>query len=213
MLSDNRCRVAVLASGTGSNFEAIAEACRDDGFPARVVCVISDKPDAPVLERARARGVSAHLIQPPSAKAALPPETENAIVNLLRQHDVELVALAGFMRILKGPLLEAFENRIMNIHPSLLPSFKGLDGVGQALDYGAKVVGCTVHFVDRSVDGGAIILQAPVLVEAGDDKERVLEKVHREEHRIYVEAVRLFAEGRLRSEGRRVRIVESSNIK
>ena len=202
-----------MASGTGSNFAAIADACSHDGFPARVVCVVADKPDEPVLDLARTRGVDAQVVEPPTKKAGLPVEIEEKICALLRERRVDLVALAGFMRILKGPLLTEFEGRIMNIHPSLLPSFKGLDAVGQALEYGARVVGCTVHFVDRTIDGGAIILQAPVPVEHNDTEDNVLKKVHGEEHRIYVEAIKLFAEGRLQPDGRRVKILDevSSN--
>ena len=154
-LSEKRCRVVVMASGTGSNFGAIAEACRNGNIPASVAGVITDNPDAGVLELARSYDVEARVIEPPTKKAGLPAETENDIVAVCRELQADLIALAGFMRILKGSLLDTYEGRIMNIHPSLLPSFKGLDGVGQALEYGAKVVGCTVHFVDRSVDGGA----------------------------------------------------------
>lgn len=203
-----RCRVAVLASGTGSNFGAIAEACQRDEFPATAACLISDKPEAPALDLARSYGVEACVIEPPTKKASLPPETEHEIVKVCRSLDVDLIALAGFMRILKGPILDAYEGRIMNVHPSLLPSFKGLHGVRQAIDYGVKIAGCSVHFVDREVDGGAIIQQAALPVEESDTEESFLQKLHTEEHRIYVEAVRLFAEGRLRQEGRRVRILD-----
>jgi phosphoribosylglycinamide formyltransferase-1 len=120
--------------------------------------------------------------------------------------DVDLVALAGFMRILKGPLLERFENRIMNIHPALLPSFPGLHSARQALEYGVKLSGCTVHFVDRSIDGGAIILQSVVPVEDEDDEDSLIGRIHVEEHKTYVRAIELFALGRLKVEGRRVKI-------
>jgi phosphoribosylglycinamide formyltransferase-1 len=213
ILSDTACRVAVLASGTGSNFKAIAEACQHGEIPARVACLITDNPRAPALELARSLGVEAHIIEPPTQKAGLPVETENEIVAVCKNLGVDLVTLAGFMRILKGPLLTEYEGRIMNIHPSLLPSFKGLHAVRQALEYGTKVVGCTVHFVDRTVDGGAIILQAAVPVDEKDTEDAVLDKVHEQEHRIYVRAVKLFAEGRLESAERHVRILDriSSN--
>ena len=206
-----RCRVAVLASGTGSNFGAIAKACQREEIPASVACLISDKPEAPALDLARACGVEARVIEPPTKKASLPPETENEIVNVCRSLDVDLIALAGFMRILKGPLLDAYVGRIMNVHPSLLPSFKGLHSVRQAIDYGVKIAGCSVHFVDREVDGGAIIQQAALPVEESDTEESFLQKLHKEEHRIYVLAVKLFAEGRLRQEGRRVRILDKQS--
>lgn len=198
----------MLASGTGSNFQAIAEACRRDGFPARVACLITDNPQARALDVARSYGVDAHAIQPSTHKAGLPVETEKQMVELCARKGVELIALAGFMRILKGPLLTQYEGRIMNIHPSLLPSFPGLHSIRQALDYGVRVTGCTVHFVDRSVDGGAVILQAAVPVEGDDTEETLLDRVHKEEHRIYVKAIQLFAEGRLRQEGRRVTIMD-----
>ena len=206
-----RCRVAVLASGTGSNFGAIAKACQREEMPAAVACLISDKPGAPAIDLARSYGVEARVVEPPTKKASLPPETENEIVNVCRTLDVDLIALAGFMRILKGPLLDAYVGRIMNVHPSLLPSFKGLHGVRQAIDYGVKIAGCSVHFVDREVDGGAIIQQAALPVEESDTEESFLEKLHKEAHRIYVQAVKLFAEGRLRQEGRRVRILDKQS--
>lgn len=204
-MSDTPCNVAVMASGTGTNFTAIAEACRKGKIQARVVCLVCDNPDAPALERARSFGIKTHILQLPK-KAGLPPEAEHEIIELCRSLNVDLIALAGFMRILKGPLLTEFEGRIMNIHPSLLPSFKGLRGIGQALEYGVKVAGCTVHFVDRSVDGGAIILQSAVPVEEDDTEDTLATKIHEQEHRIYVDAVGLFAQGRLAIEGRRVRI-------
>ena len=207
-MNAKHCRVAVLASGTGSNFGAIAKACQGGEIPATVACLISDNPDAPALELARSYGVEARVIEPPTKKASLPVETENEIVDTCKSFDVDLIALAGFMRILKGPLLDEYQGRIMNVHPSLLPSFKGLHGVRQALDYGVKIAGCSVHFVDREVDGGAIIQQAALPVEENDTEESYLDKLHKEEHRIYVRAVGLFAEGRLRQEGRRVRILD-----
>lgn len=205
-MTGERCRVAVLASGTGSNFKAIAEACRDASFPATVVCLITDNPEAGALGHASALGVPAHTVVPPTKKAGLPAETEQRIADICRRYEADLVVLAGFMRILKGPLLDEFAGRIMNIHPSLLPSFKGLNAVQQALDYGVKVTGCTVHFVDHSIDGGAIILQSTVPIGDDDEPDDVLERVHGVEHKTYVRAVRLFAEGRLRVENRRVLI-------
>lgn len=207
-MSEKPCNVAIFASGTGTNFRAIAEACRGGRISARVACLITDRSDAGALEIARSFEIPSHVIDVKTKKAGLLPEVEQDCVRLCTTHGVDLVALAGFMRILKGPLLNAFDGRIMNIHPSLLPSFKGLDAVQQALDYGAKIVGCTVHFVDQTIDGGAIILQAAVPVGEGQSEDDVLQKVHKEEHRIYVEAIGLFAAGRLRRDGRRVRIVD-----
>jgi phosphoribosylglycinamide formyltransferase-1 len=169
--------------------------------------LITDNPQAGAIGVARSYGIDAHTIQPPTRKAGLPIEIENEIVEWCDRRGIDLIALAGFMRILKGPLLERYAGRIMNIHPSLLPSFPGLHAVRQAIDQGVRVTGCTVHFVDRTVDGGAIILQGAVPVEPDDTEETLLERVHSEEHRIYTEAIRLFAEGRLRQEGKRVRIL------
>lgn len=207
-MTGKKCHVGVLASGTGSNFRAITEACRREEFPAKVVCLVTDNPDAGALRIAGEYGIAAYTVPVTEKKGRLPQEAEEEIARICMSHGVDLVALAGFMRILKGPLLTVFENRIMNIHPALLPSFPGLHSARQAVDYGVKVSGCTVHFVDRSIDGGAIILQAAVRVEDDDDEETLINKIHVEEHRTYVRAVELFARGRLKVEGRRVRIIE-----
>jgi len=206
-LFENKCKVGVLASGRGSNFKAITEACRRDGFPARVVCLITDNEEAGALGIAKTYDVPAFTVPVTEKRGRLPHESEAEIAKLCRDHDVDLIALAGFMRILKGPLLDSFENRIMNIHPALLPSFKGLHSAQQAIDYGVKIAGCTVHFVDKSIDGGTIILQSAVLVEDDDDEDSLLGKIHVEEHKTYVRAVELFALGRLKIESRRVRIL------
>jgi len=197
--------VAVLASGSGTNFRAIARACQRDDFPARVACLITDNPEAGALEIARSFEIPAHIVDVNAKRGRLPADAEAKIVALCREHAVDLVVLAGFMRIIKSGLLEPFAGRIMNIHPSLLPSFKGLHAVRQALDYGAKVTGCTVHFVDDSIDGGPIIVQAGVAIDDTDDEARLLEKVHAQEHVLYPRAIELFAMGRLSIEGRRVR--------
>jgi phosphoribosylglycinamide formyltransferase-1 len=210
-LNGNNCRVAVLASGTGSNFRAITEACRGDEFPARIVCLITDNPEAGALEIARTHGVPAHIVPVTATRGRLPQEAEEEMAKICISYGTDLIALAGFMRILKGPLLDQFENRIMNIHPALLPSFPGLHSARQAIEYGVKITGCTVHFVDRSIDGGPIILQTPVLVEDDDDEESLLKKMHVEEHKTYVRAVRLFAEKRLTIEGRRVRVLRRAS--
>ena len=206
-MPDRRCRVAVLASGRGSNFKAIADACSDETFPARVTCLVTDNADAPALDIAAGNGIESYTVPVSEKKGRLPEADEREFADICAKCGADLIVLAGFMRILKGALLDRFEGRIMNIHPALLPSFKGLHGVRQALEYGAKVAGCTVHFVDRAIDGGAIILQATVPVDDDDDESSLFQKVNKEEHRIYVEAVKLFATGRLRQEGRRVRIL------
>ncbi|NIM19798.1 MAG: phosphoribosylglycinamide formyltransferase [Candidatus Latescibacteria bacterium] len=208
-MNQKRCKIAVLASGTGTNFRAIAEACRGERFPAEVACLISDNPEAKALSIAEEFGVPYHLIVGGEKRGHLPKESEEEIVSICRGAGVDLVALAGFMRILKGPLLDAYDGRILNIHPSLLPSFKGLHAQEQAFDYGVKVSGCTVHFVDRSVDGGPIIIQAAVPVEEGDDADTLAARILKEEHRIYAKAIELFAMGRLKIEGRKVEVMDT----
>ena len=207
-MTGQRCKVAVLASGRGSNFRAIAEACRNDDFPADVVCFITDNPDAPALEIAQEFAIPSHIVAVTEKKARLPAEDEARIADLCKNSGVQLIALAGFMRILKGALLDRFDGRIMNVHPALLPSFKGLHGARQTLEYGAKIAGCTVHFVDRTVDGGAIIVQAAVPVKDEDTEEMLVKRINKEEHRIYVEAIDLFARGKLQTDGRRVKILD-----
>lgn len=198
-------RIGVLISGNGSNLQAILDACREGRIPGEVVVVLSDKADAFGLERARRAGVEAIHVDP----AAYPTRTafDAALAELLQAREVDLVCLAGYMRLVRKPMLTAFPDRILNIHPSLLPAFPGLDAQGQALAYGVKVAGCTVHFVTAGMDEGPIILQAAVPVLEDDTHEDLRARIQAEEHRIYPEAVRLFAEGRLRIEGRRVRIL------
>lgn len=203
-MAGNLIRVGVLGSGTGTNCEALMEACAHGGLPAKVVLVLSDVADAPILDRAHKRGIPAKFIGKSLFKSKLEPELERRVVTLLQAADVDLVALAGYMRIVKEPLLQAFAGRIINIHPSLLPSFPGLKAWEQAFAYGAKVTGCTVHFVDGGVDTGPIILQEAVPVLAGDTPATLHQRIQVVEHKLYPEAVRLFAEGKLRVVGRRV---------
>jgi phosphoribosylglycinamide formyltransferase-1 len=194
--------IGVLVSGRGSNLEAILEACARPGFPAHVAVVISDRERALALERARAAGVEALWINP---KDFTDREAFDAVlVRELTARGVGLVCNAGFMRILSSVYVRAFAGRALNIHPSLLPSFPGLHAQRQALDHGAKVAGATVHCVDEGMDSGPIVLQAAVPVEPGDTEETLAARILVQEHRIYPEAIRLFAEGRLRIEGRRV---------
>lgn len=209
----NKCRITVLASGRGTNFRAIAEACAKEDYPARVVALITDNPQAGAREVARRFGVPDFCFPVAEKKGKLPAEVEEKITVKCRELETDLIALAGFMRILKGALLDAYCGRILNIHPALLPSFKGLHAQRQALEYGVKVAGCTVHFVDRSVDGGPIVMQATVPVGDDDDEDSLSRKILAQEHRIYVEAIRLFALGRLRVEGRRVRILGEGRSK
>jgi phosphoribosylglycinamide formyltransferase-1 len=195
-------RLGVLASGRGSNLQAILEACARPGFPARVVVVISDRERAQALERARAAGVEALFVNPKDF--ADREAFDLALVRQLHARRVDLVCQAGFMRILSPAYVRAFAGRALNIHPSLLPAFPGLHAQRQALEHGVKVAGATVHFVEEGVDSGPIVLQASVPVHADDTEESLSARILAEEHRLYPEAIRLFAEGRLAIVGRRV---------
>ena len=200
-------RVGVLASGRGSNFRALVEAAHAGRLPATMIVLISDRETAPALDVARAHGIEALFLDPkqyPSREAH-----EKAIISALEERRVDLVCHAGYMRILTPAYVAHFRGRAFNIHPSLLPAFPGLHAQRQALAHGVRVAGATVHFVDEGVDSGPIVLQAAVPVLAGDTEESLAQRILVEEHRIYPEAVRLFAEGRLHIEGRIVQIRES----
>lgn len=199
-----KLRLGVLGSGSGTNCQALLDACAQPGFPAEIVVIISDVETAKILDRARQAGIEALYVPPGKFRTKLEPDVEQQYVTALRERNVELVCLAGFMRVLKDDFLKAFPGRVINIHPALLPAFPGLQSWKQALDYGAKVAGCTVHFVDAGVDSGPIIVQAAVPVLDSDTAQTLHARIQVEEHRIYPEAVRLIAEGRLRIEGRRV---------
>jgi phosphoribosylglycinamide formyltransferase-1 len=197
--------VGVLASGRGSNLQAILEVSARPGFPARVVVVISDRERAPALEHARAAGVEALWMNPKDFGDR--ESYDLALVQELERRRVGLVCHAGWMRILSPAYVRAFAGRALNVHPSLLPAFPGLHAQRQALDHGAKVAGATVHFVDEGVDTGPIVLQAAVPVEPADSEDTLAARILAEEHRIFPEAIRLFAQGRLRIEGRRVMVL------
>lgn len=194
--------VGVLVSGNGSNLQAIIDRIEAGSLPARIACVISNKADAFGLERARKHGIPAIHIDHRAHGGR--ESYDAALVETLRGHGVQLVVLAGFMRIVTSVLLDAFPNAVMNIHPALLPAFPGLHAQAQALRYGVKFSGCTVHFVDEGTDTGPIIIQAVVPVLDDDDEASLSARIQVEEHRTYPEAVRLFAERRLRIEGRKV---------
>jgi len=201
---ERTCGLAVLVSGNGSNLQAIINRIESGDLNARIACVISNCPDAYALRRAKAHGIPA-VIHENSAYASRR-EYDAALVEILRGYGVKLVVLAGFMRILSNVMVEAFPNAIMNIHPALLPSFPGLHAQQQALDYGVKFTGCTVHFVDCGTDTGPIILQSVVPVEQADTEESLSARIQIEEHRAFPEAIRLFVEGKLAIDGRLVRI-------
>ncbi len=199
-------RVAVLASGRGSNLQAVIDAIEAGTVQAKIVAVISNKKDSPALARAARHGLSGLFVDP-KPHVGQPDSRESydrELLSVLRQHDVELVLLAGYMKIVTKVLVEAFVNRMMNIHPSLLPSFPGLDVQKKAIDWGCKLAGCTVHFVTEGVDEGPIILQAAVPILDDDSADSLASRILVQEHKIYPRAVQLFAEGRLRVEGRRV---------
>jgi phosphoribosylglycinamide formyltransferase-1 len=200
--SDDRLRVGVLASGRGTNLQALLDACARPDFPARVVVVLSDRERAQALERARTAGVEAAFVNPKDF--ADREAFDLALVRELEARRVGLVCHAGFMRILSPAYVRAFAGRALNVHPSLLPAFPGLSAQRRALDHGVRVAGATVHFVDEGVDTGPIVLQASVPVHPDDTEESLSARILAEEHRLYPEAVRLFAEGRLSIQGRRV---------
>ncbi|NLB60533.1 MAG: phosphoribosylglycinamide formyltransferase [Lentisphaerae bacterium] len=182
--------IAVLGSGQGSNFQAIADAIQEQSLVARIVCVLADNPAAFILERARRLGVPAEYIDPAPYKNKLAGAAELKTIERLRYYRAELIVLAGFMRIIKAHLLAAYPARIINIHPSLLPAFPGLHSWKQALDYGVKVSGCTVHFVDAGMDSGPIILQRTVPVLPDDTPETLHARIQEQEHQAYPEAIR-----------------------
>ena len=202
--SERTCVLAVLVSGNGSNLQAIINRIESGELNARIACVVSNCPEAYALTRATLHGIPA-VIHENSAYTSRR-DYDAALVGILRGFGVKLVVLAGFMRILSDVMVEAFPNAIMNIHPALLPSFPGLHAQQQALDYGVKFSGCTVHFVDCGTDTGPIILQAVVPVEQVDTEESLSARIQIEEHRAFPEAIRLFAEGKLVIDGRLVRI-------
>ena len=206
MISERVFRLGILGSGKGSNFVAIAEACAEGKVPAQVALVLSDVADAGILERARERSIPARYIPPGKFRTKLEEEAERAYTEALQAAQVDLVALAGFMRVLKGEFLRAFAGRIINIHPSLLPAFPGLDAWKQALDHGVKVTGCTVHFVDAGVDSGPIIGQQTVPVRDDDTPETLHQRIHAAEHDLYPRCVAALAAGQVQVRGRRVAI-------
>ncbi len=197
--------IAVLVSGRGSNLQAIIDSIGNGYLKARISVVVSDVGDAYALLRAKKHGIDAVFVNPENFASKELYEKE--ILMVLKKHDAELVLLAGYMRILGKTLLLSYKNRILNIHPALLPAFMGLHAQKQAFDHGVKVAGCTVHFVDETLDGGPIILQRCVEVKENDTPETLADRILEEEHKIYPEAVKLFVENRLRIEGRKVKIL------
>ncbi|QGG46288.1 phosphoribosylglycinamide formyltransferase [Heliorestis convoluta] len=199
-------KIGVLASGRGSNLQALLDAIEAGTVDGQVVLVVSDRQNAQALERASAKSIPAVHLSPKnySDRAAY----DRALAALFKERGAEAVVLAGYMRIISKSFLEAFPEKVVNIHPALLPAFPGLHGQKQALDYGVRYSGCTVHFVDEGMDTGPIILQAVVPVEDDDTEETLAAKILKEEHRLLPQAIQLFSQGRLRVEGRKVRILK-----
>lgn len=198
-------KIGVLASGRGSNFQAIIDAIVAGKIIAEIKLLIVDNPSAYAIERAKKHSIEYLYIDP--SKYPTKDEYYSEVANQLTMREIELVVLAGFMRVVKKPLLDAYPNRIMNIHPALLPSFPGLHGQKDAVNYGVRISGCTVHFVDEGVDTGPVIIQAAVAVSPDDTEDILSKRILALEHKIYPEAVRLYAEGRLKIEGRIVKIL------
>lgn len=196
--------IAVFASGRGTNFSAIARAVKKGKIKANLSLLVCDNPQAQAIGRAKRAGIKVALVKREDFPAKS--DFENKIMQYLEENNIDLIVLAGFMRILSAELVKKYAGRIMNIHPALLPSFKGAEGIKDAFDYGVKVTGVTVHFVDEEMDHGPIILQAPVKIEENDTLESLEAKIHKLEHKLYPQAIRLFVEGKLKIEGRRVRI-------
>ena len=197
-------RIAVLASGRGSNFQAVIDAIKDEKIPATCVALITDNPKAYAIERAKKAGIPVRIID----YATFPSRDvyEQALLSAMQEVDADLYVLAGYMRILGAGIVRAFPGKMMNIHPALLPSFTGLHAQRQAVQHGVKVSGCTVHFVDESLDGGPIILQHAVVVMDGDDEDSLADRILQHEHECFPEAIKLFCENRLEIVGRTVRI-------
>ncbi len=194
--------IGVLASGRGSNFQSIIDNINSGYLKARIVALITDNPKAYAIERAKKSNIEALIISPKDF-----PDKDSYyqhITEVLKSKGVELVVLAGFMRVVGKPLIDAFKNKIMNIHPALLPSFPGLHGQKQALDNGVRISGCTVHFVDERIDTGPIIIQAAVPVYDDDTEDSLSERILRQEHRIFPLAIKLFSEGKITIEGKKV---------
>ncbi|WEK53612.1 MAG: phosphoribosylglycinamide formyltransferase [Candidatus Cohnella colombiensis] len=204
--SNEPLKIAVFASGSGSNFQALAEAIKREDIHASIELVVCDKPSAYVLERANQLNIATYVFKP--KEYASREHYEQEIVNKLLADGIDLIVLAGYMRIITNVLVEPFYGRMINIHPALLPSFPGLDGVGQALDYGAKLTGATVHFVDGGTDTGPIIAQQVVEIREDDTKETLAHRIQQVEHILLPKVVRMISEGKVTLSGRKVRVAQ-----
>jgi phosphoribosylglycinamide formyltransferase-1 len=198
--------IAVFASGRGSNFAALARAMKKGKIQAIFSLLVCDNPKASAIGRARRAGIKVALVK--REDFATRNDFEQKIIQHLEENDIGLIVLAGFMRILGPDLVIRYKDRILNIHPALLPAFKGAHAIKDAFDYGVKVTGVSVHFVDERMDHGPIILQAPVEIKEADTLESLEAKIHKVEHKIYPQAIKLFIEGKLKLEGRKIRIIQ-----
>ncbi|MGD0336616.1 MAG: phosphoribosylglycinamide formyltransferase, partial [Candidatus Omnitrophota bacterium] len=194
--------IAVFASGRGSNFSAIIKAARKGLIKANLSLLVCDNPAAGAIQKAKRSGIEIALVERKDFASKI--EFEKGIIQHLEAHDIGLIILAGFMRLLTPDFIRKYSGRILNIHPALLPSFKGVEGIKDAFGYGVKITGVTVHFVDEEMDHGPIILQRTAKIEESDTPESLEAKIHKIEHRLYPQAIKLFAEGRLQIEGRKV---------
>jgi phosphoribosylglycinamide formyltransferase 1 len=206
-MREKRLRTGVLISGSGTNLQALLDACAAPGFPAEIVLVISNRADAGGLERAKRAGIASKII--PHKEYSSREAFDSALDQALRDAGVEFICLAGFMRLLSPGFVAQWRDRLINVHPSLLPAFKGMDAVEQALAAGVAGTGCTVHFVRPEMDSGPILLQAEVPIEAGDTPERLHDRIRAAEHRCYPEALRLIASGRVKVAGETVTLLEN----
>ena len=197
-----KTKVGILVSGNGSNLQAIID---EKIVSCEIALVISNKPDVYAIKRAQSNNIPVEIINNKNFETR--EEFERQLIKSLDSRGIELIVLAGFMRVLTPLFVRHYKKRIINIHPALLPSFPGVDAAKQALEYGVKYSGCTVHFVDDGVDTGPIVLQAIVSIQDSDTEQTLLERIHKEEHRVFPEAVRLFCEGKIKIEGRRVIIL------
>mgnify|MGYP003393991124 FL=1 len=198
--------IAVLCSGNGTNLQAIIDSQKKGYIKADIKLVISDTPDCYALTRAKGAGIKIFVVERKNFKTKKAIEAD--ILKALKKENIGLIVLAGYMRMLSGDFISAYENKIMNIHPALLPSFKGMHGIRDAFEYGVKITGATVHFVTLDMDAGPIIVQSSVKVTEDDAEETLAEAIHEEEHKIYPRAIQLFVEGKLKIEGGKVRILE-----
>ncbi len=204
MASDD-LKIGVLVSGRGTNLQAIIDQISRGNIPATIEIILSNKKDAPALERAKSHGIKSIFLDPKKFNSKS--DYDLALATELKEHNVDLICLAGYMKILGKEFIQSFPNKIINIHPSLLPAFPGLNVQQKAIDYGVKFSGCTVHYVNEEVDSGPIILQAVVPVLDNDDEESLSKRILEQEHKIYPEAIKLIAEKKIQINNRKVNLI------